>query len=85
MEKTTTRVSVSAAWDPETGVWYVSSSSLSGLRLEGANLQELYDRLPVAIADLLEGQDPQDFSIDFKVESEARQPFDKPLTIASAN
>jgi predicted RNase H-like HicB family nuclease len=75
MDKTTTRVSVSAAWDPEDGVWYVSSSSLSGLQLEGASLQELYDQLPRAIADLLEARDPQDLSIDFKMESQTRQPF----------
>jgi predicted RNase H-like HicB family nuclease len=71
MEKTTTPVSVSAAWDPEAEVWYVSSSSLSGLRLEGASLQELYDQLPEAIAYLLEGQDPQEVSIDFIVASHA--------------
>jgi Domain of unknown function (DUF1902) len=66
-------------------VWYVSSSSLSGLRVEGASLQELYDQLPGAIADLLEGQDPRDFSIDFKVESQVGHAFGNPLTIASAN
>jgi uncharacterized protein DUF1902 len=63
-----TRVSVSAAWNPKTEVWYVSSSSLSGLRVEGASVQELYDQLPRAVADLLEGQE---VSIDFKVESQA--------------
>jgi hypothetical protein len=71
MEKTTTRVSVSAAWDAEAGLWYVNSSSLSGLRLEGASLQELYDQLPAAIADLLEGQDSEEVSIDFIVASRA--------------
>ena len=49
-------ISVTAAWDPEAQVWFIASSDLPDLHLEGATLQELYDQLPGAIEDLLEGQ-----------------------------
>jgi hypothetical protein len=48
-------IRVTAAWDPDAKVWYIANSDLPGLHLEGATPQHLYDQLPGAIADLLEG------------------------------
>jgi predicted RNase H-like HicB family nuclease len=50
-----THLTLTAAWDPEAKVWYIASSDLPGLHLEGATPEELYDQLPEAIEDLLEG------------------------------
>jgi predicted RNase H-like HicB family nuclease len=45
---------VKAARDAEAGVWYVESSDVPGLRLEGDTLEALAEKLPGAILDLLE-------------------------------
>jgi predicted RNase H-like HicB family nuclease len=58
-------VTVNAAWDPDAEVWYIASSSLPGLHLEGATPQELYDQLPDAIADLLEGTGQREVPFSF--------------------
>jgi len=58
-------LTVSAAWDPEAGVWYIASSDLPGLHLEGATAQELYEQLPGAIEDLLEGSGQQEVLFKF--------------------
>jgi predicted RNase H-like HicB family nuclease len=55
VRKSGARFTVTAAWDPEAGVWYIASSNLPGLHLEGATPKELYAKLPGAIEDLLEG------------------------------
>lgn len=49
-----TGVVVKAAFDPEARVWYVETSDVPGLNLEAATVEELCDKLPGAIADLLE-------------------------------
>jgi len=59
------RVKVSAGWDPEAEVWYIAASSLPGLHLEGATPLELYNQLPGAIEDLLEGSGQQEVSFVF--------------------
>ena len=48
-------ITVKAGWDAEAEVWYIASTDLPGLHLEGATPQELYNQLPRAIEDLLEG------------------------------
>lgn len=45
---------VKAAFDPETSVWFVESSDMPGLNVEGASLDELRAKIPVAVEDLLE-------------------------------
>jgi predicted RNase H-like HicB family nuclease len=59
------KITVRAAWDPEAGVWYIEHSDLSGLHIEGATPLELYDKLPGAIEDLLEGSGQQEVSFEF--------------------
>jgi hypothetical protein len=49
-----TLIVVKAAWDPEAQVWWVEHSDLSGLNLEAGTLEALRDKLPGAIADLIE-------------------------------
>jgi predicted RNase H-like HicB family nuclease len=58
-------ITVRAAWDPEAGVWYIEHSDLPGLHIEGATPLELYDKLPGAIEDLLEGSGQQEVSFEF--------------------
>ncbi len=50
-----TTITVKAAWDPEATVWYIEHSNLPGLHIEAGTPLELYDKLPGAIEDLLEG------------------------------
>lgn len=45
---------VKAARDADAGVWFVESSDVAGLHLEAPSLEELADKLPGAILDLLE-------------------------------
>jgi predicted RNase H-like HicB family nuclease len=59
----TRHISMTAALDPEAHVWYIASSDLPGLHLEGATMEELLAQLPGAIGDLLEGQ-PGEVSFD---------------------
>jgi predicted RNase H-like HicB family nuclease len=54
---------VTAAWDPKAQVWYVSASTVPGLHLEGATMEELYDQLPGAIEVLLDQRVPFDFVV----------------------
>jgi hypothetical protein len=55
---------VKAAYDAEAGVWYVESSDIHGLRLEAAALERLVERLPGAIADLLDDDPVRDRPIE---------------------
>ena len=48
-------ITVKAAWDAEAKVWYTAESTLPGLNLEAETLDELRNKLPGAIEDLLEG------------------------------
>lgn len=45
---------VKAAYDPEARVWFVEDSDLHGLNSEAATLEELVEKLPAVVADLLE-------------------------------
>lgn len=59
---------VKAVRDAEAGVWLVESSDVPGLRLEGATLEELAEKLPGAILDLLEAGGELNDGIDVPVE-----------------
>lgn len=59
---------VKAVRDAEAGVWLVESSDVPGLNLEAATLEELSDKLPGAILDLLEAAGGLDDGIDVPVE-----------------
>lgn len=45
---------VRAAWDAEAAVWFVEESDIAGLNAEAPTLEELRDKLPGLIADLIE-------------------------------
>jgi hypothetical protein len=46
---------VKAAFDPEARVWFVEDSGdLHGLNVEAPSLETLVEKLPAAVADLLE-------------------------------
>ncbi len=47
-------VVVKAAFDPEASVWFVESSDVEGLNLEGSSLEDLLAKLPAAVGDLLD-------------------------------
>jgi predicted RNase H-like HicB family nuclease len=47
-------VVVKAARDEEVGVWFVESSDLAGLNAEADTLEELIQKLPEVVRDLLE-------------------------------
>ena len=52
---------VKAAYDAEARVWFVEDSDLHGLNAEGTTLEELVEKLPNLVADLLQanGYDPE--------------------------
>ncbi|MGH6824280.1 DUF1902 domain-containing protein [Methyloceanibacter sp.] len=56
----TRSVTVKAAHDAEAGVWYVEESDLFGLNAEADTLEELVNKLPAVISDLLEPEDGED-------------------------
>lgn len=58
---------VKAARDADAGVWVVESSDMPGLHIEGDTLEELTDKLPGAILDLLEASGA-DETVDVPVE-----------------
>ena len=47
-------VKVEAAYDHDAGVWFVQESDLPGLSAEAATFEQLCDRLPGMIRDLVE-------------------------------
>jgi Domain of unknown function (DUF1902) len=50
---------VRAAYDPDAKVWWVEDSApLNGLNIEAATIDELRDKLPAAVFDLLETKAP---------------------------
>ena len=67
---------VKAARDAEAGVWYIESSDIPGLNLEGETLESLTDKLPGAILDLLDitgaGSDEIDFPIELIAHASTR-------------
>jgi hypothetical protein len=59
-----TTLAVKAAWDPEAGVWFIEHSDLPGLHIEAETPLELYDKLPGAIEDLLEGSGAREVTFE---------------------
>ena len=59
----TRSVVVKAAHDPEAGVWFVEQSDLFGVNAEAGTLEELVDKLPAIIADLLEPGDAENTEV----------------------
>ena len=59
----TRSVTVKAAHDAEAGVWYVEESDLFGLNAEADTLEQLVDKLPTVISDLLESDGAIDLQI----------------------
>jgi hypothetical protein len=56
---------VKAAYDPEAEVWYVEDSGdLPGVNAWAPSVQELCDKLPAAVLDLLEEQGGDDHELD---------------------
>jgi hypothetical protein len=51
-------VVVKAVYDHEAAVWYVESSDIDGLNAEAATIEDLLKVLPLAVADLLDEEDP---------------------------
>lgn len=50
---------VKATRDDESGVWFVEHSDLPGLNVEADSLEELVEKLPNVIQDLLEAHDAE--------------------------
>ena len=60
---------VKAAYDAEADVWYVEDSDLPGVNAWAPSVQELRDKLPAVILDLLEEEgDGEDGDLDVPVE-----------------
>ena len=59
---------VKAVRDADAGVWLVESADVPGLHLEGDILEELAEKLPGAILDLLEAGGDLDNGLDLPVE-----------------
>ena len=47
---------VKAARDAEASVWFVESSDVEGLHVEGETFEAFYRNFSLAVADLLEGE-----------------------------
>ena len=64
-----TLILVKAAYDPEARVWFVESSDLPGVNAEASSVEELRDKLPAVVLDLLqeEGFD-DDSTLDVPIE-----------------
>ncbi len=71
---------VKATFDPEAGVWWTESGDVHGLRIEGASLEALMERLPGAVQDLLEdeGVEPGDVAIEVVAHASTRVRLPQP-------
>ena len=58
-------ITVKAAWDAEAEVWYIEHCDLPGLHIEAETPIALYDKLPGAIEDLLEGSGTREVTFEF--------------------
>jgi predicted RNase H-like HicB family nuclease len=63
----TRSVVVKAAHDPEAGVWFVEQSDLFGLNAEAETLEQLVEKLPAVIADLLEPEEAGDTEVPIEL------------------
>ena len=61
-----------AAWDAEAAVWWIEESDLPGLRLEAETLEALRDKIPGAVADLLEDEGSEAFDVPIEIIAHAR-------------
>ncbi|MGE5500547.1 MAG: DUF1902 domain-containing protein [Ignavibacteriales bacterium] len=58
-------INVHVEYDPDARVWFVEHSDVHGLRLESPTVEELVERIPGAIQDLLEdGNETHDIPIE---------------------
>jgi Domain of unknown function (DUF1902) len=64
-------ITVKAAWDNEAQVWFIQYSDLPGLHLEADSPIELYNKLPGAIEDLLEGKGEREVAFEFYADFKA--------------
>ena len=55
---------VKAGYDDEAGVWYVQSSDVEGLRVEGDTFEAFCRAVEGAVADLLDGGQAGEVSIE---------------------
>jgi len=67
-----TLITVNAAWDPDAGVWWIEESNLPGLRLEAETLEALCDKIPGAVADLLEDKVSEAFEVPIEIIAQTR-------------
>ena len=72
---------VRATWDSETEVWTAESPDLPGLVTEASSLNELDEKLPNLIRDLLDGDDTGE---GFDVPVEVIASFSKRVRIGQA-
>lgn len=61
-------IRVEATYDPEAGVWFTFSPDVHGLRIEAARIEELIERIPGALQDLLDGCEGDDDCAEVPVE-----------------
>ena len=59
---------VQVAYDAEAKVWWIEKSDLFGLHAEGATLEELRDKLPGMITELIPDNEPTWINHDIDVE-----------------
>jgi predicted RNase H-like HicB family nuclease len=65
-------IAIRATYDRKAKVWWIKSSDLFGLHAEGATLEELRDKLPGMVSDLIEANEPSWLNHDIVVEIIAR-------------
>lgn len=59
---------VKAMLDEEAGVWFIASSDIDGLNLEAESIEEMIQKLPGAISDLIECEsDGKDFDVPIEL------------------
>jgi predicted RNase H-like HicB family nuclease len=65
---------VKAAYDADAAVWFVESSDLKGVNAEAPSLEELLQKLPGVILDLLEeeGFDEAEVPVELVAHARAR-------------
>jgi hypothetical protein len=63
---------IRAAFDSDAKVWFVQSSDLAGVHAEGATLDELRDKLPAVVQDVISDGAPGDVLIEIVAHTSAR-------------
>ena len=58
---------VKVAFDSDACTWFVESSDLPGLNVEGGTLEDMRVQVPLAIADLLEASGDIDFDVPVEI------------------